>query len=630
MVSTVFETIDDAMAARHRGILLYVRVGGIAVRATEAHIVHDVGGIGQATVYLPKPAPDSLALNATLEVEIGHPGTVRRRFFGYIPAWKRSISNRGHSIRVVAVGQLSYLNYPNREGTSLASTTLKNVFRSLCEQRNVDTYFADETYYPDGSPIILGGNESVDGGDIRFDAETSPHSFLQAVSPLFGYRVHDAPDGAPRLSRVLGIPIPVHATGALNHAQLPGNWIKASANLSVRETPTAAATIFGVFFADDLAFILDGPTINDELTDDNYWYYVRVLNGPTGWVAGRRTNEDFPSVYDVTLSEPVYWYDEGENVRASDWDISREPIVTFVEVYGKSYTELSGGHAEIHSTPDTVPENEYIAPQDYIHKRYTSQYLVTAQQADGARNAKEIELAAPAETFTWKTAGRPDVQPGEIAVLTFPTWGIENVPVWIMRLADDVDDAGGYQHTVTGWAGKGEPLPAGDDCDEIPIATSPRHIGNQTLSWYADPTPNGEEQSISFTNPFDDYSSLKIEGLAHGSNSYNNKTASEGSKIEIWQKPDPALPDSAENELRRIGSVDLPTLDEEVARRRPYGTSNRYWTSFSLPIGGRLKAGAATLKLIAGENPDGHDDYEVKNVTLRACGVGFPDLPGSY
>lgn len=627
MVSTVFESVDAAMAARRRGILLYVRVGGVAVNATEAHGVHDVAGIGQMTVYLPKPAPASLALNTTLEVEIGHPGTVTRRFFGYIPSWGRSLSDRGHTIRVVAVGQLSYLNYADREGTSLPESTLKDVFRSLCEARDVTTYFADETYYPDGDLIYLGGNDAVDGGDVRFDADTSPHSYLQAVAPLFGYRVHDAPDGAPRLSRVSGAPMPQYRDAALTWTHDVGDWIRPRTNINIRTGPGTSYDIIGGIDDTQIAKIIDGPIVNNSGSTGNHWYEFRALNGPTGW-GGTINADGVSNVYAVDMLEPVYWFDEGVNLRSADFDIDRTPIVTYVEQIGRSYTGTDGGNSQIRSIPDAVPENDYIAPQTYIHKRYTSPWILTDRQAEGARNVKEIDLSTPDERFKWTTAGRPDVQPGEICVVTMPTWGILNRPLWITRLADDVDDRSGYVQTYSGWSGGGEALPAGEDCDTIPVATSPRHMGNETLSWYADPSPNGEEDTIHLDNPFEDYSSIRVEGYAHGCNSYYNNKASEGSQIEIWQKPDPAAADSADNELRRIGTVLLPTLNEEASKRRNYASSNRYWTWFSLPIGGRLKFGAFDLKFIAGENPDGRDDYEVKGVYLKVCGVGFPDLPG--
>jgi hypothetical protein len=90
------------------------------------------------------------------------------------------------------------------------------------------------------------------------------------------------------------------------------------------------------------------------------------------------------------------------------------------------------------------------------------------------------------------------------------------------------------------------------------------------------------------------------------------------------------LPAGPTNELRRAGGVDLPTANEESRKRRNYASSNTYWTSFNLPISGSLKVGAAELRIIAGEHtdPDGTDDFEVKDLTLTYCGVGIPDLPG--
>jgi hypothetical protein len=132
-----------------------------------------------------------------------------------------------------------------------------------------------------------------------------------------------------------------------------------------------------------------------------------------------------------------------------------------------------------------------------------------------------------------------------------------------------------------------------------------------------------------------DYSSLRLTGICHGTNSINNRTAITGSKVEIWQLEDPSLPESGSNEERRAGSMELPTTNEEVSRRRNYASSDRYWTPFSLPLPGTLKEGAATLVIVCGESdPEDSDDdpevddFELDDLVLTYCGVGEPTLPG--
>jgi hypothetical protein len=135
---------------------------------------------------------------------------------------------------------------------------------------------------------------------------------------------------------------------------------------------------------------------------------------------------------------------------------------------------------------------------------------------------------------------------------------------------------------------------------------------------------------LPFTVVDADYSSLRLLGKCHGTNSIKNKTSITGSAVEVWQLEDPNLPQSSTNELRRVGSVDLPTADEELSRRRDYASSDHYWQDFSLPLPGSLKAGAAKLVIVCGESDDGEvDDFELKNLTLKTCGVGEPVIAGS-
>jgi hypothetical protein len=156
-------------------------------------------------------------------------------------------------------------------------------------------------------------------------------------------------------------------------------------------------------------------------------------------------------------------------------------------------------------------------------------------------------------------------------------------------------------------------------------------MGTETLSHYKDPSPDSTEFTIDFEVTHADYSSLRLAGRCHGTNSIRNNTPVTGSKIEIWQLPDPSLPEGPTNELRRAGSVELPTVNEELNKRRNYSSSNQFWQSFTLPLSGNLKEGDAEMRIIAGEYSepsDGIDDFEIKDLSLTYCGVGQPTLPG--
>jgi hypothetical protein len=116
----------------------------------------------------------------------------------------------------------------------------------------------------------------------------------------------------------------------------------------------------------------------------------------------------------------------------------------------------------------------------------------------------------------------------------------------------------------------------------------------------------------------------------HGANTTHTNTPVEGSKFEIWQLEDPSIAESGTNELRRVGTIDMPSHPEELSRRRNYGADYRYWQFFRLPMPGNMLEGAAYLHIISGEyDDDTFDDGEVTRLRITYCGVGIPDLPGS-
>lgn len=534
MVMT-FPSVDAAMDARVKAPLLYVRIGGEVVDATEAHCRHGVDQlIGTCTVYCRAPRTAAMTINAEIEVEQGYPGAVRRTFHGFIPSDESVTDLGGHILRIDGVGWASRFTHPERAGIEIEGpVSLKDAFRALCLLRGIPTYHSDDTTYVDGSEILLGGNPQITGGHVRIDNKTSPADWLRRVPPLYGYRAFDSPDGAVRHARVSGIP------------------------------PVSEAA--------------------------------------------------------------VMHYEEGVNCHRLSLRRDRERMVTYWEVLGARYTDVDGGMVQIRSIPDAVPYAEELDPPGYIADTLSSQDIHTDIQAAGVRNALEVDRSELWEDVEWEAAGRPDLQPGDVVTVTGAHHGLTDRRVWLTQI-DQATTSRGYLARMRGWAGAGTPLPAGDDSVTIDI-TIPgdgiAHLGNNTLSWYADPTPDGTELSIPIAVPFSDWTSLRLIGLAHGTNTYgtgNVANPTTGSVIELWQ--------TQEGEEKRVGSLQLPTLDEEYARRRPYGSGDTYWAAFSLPIAGSLEQGSATLKLVAGTNPDGFDDYEVKNLQMVFAGVGQPSLPG--
>lgn len=555
-MSITFADIGDAFTATALPVVLYVRIGDVAVEATEASVRFGVDqAVGTCTVYVPAPRPPSATLNATIEIELGYPGASARRFMGFIPSDESVTDDRGRLVRIEGVGWASRLAYPEAGGIELPGPiSLKEAFRSLCALRGIPTYLADDTTAVDGmTTIMLGGNPAINGGAIRLDDQTAPLDWLQRIAPPYGYRVFDSPDGAVRLARVSGLAQPNDG-----------------------ETP------------------------------------------------------------------PVY--EEGVNCFRLSRQRDLRDMATYIEVKGARYTADDGGTTAIRAIPDEVPYSAELDPPGYRKATVSLQDITTDEQAQWVRQATEIDRAAPLELLGWDAPGRADLQPGNVVTLHAPdTHGVTMTDYWLMSVDEAVDDRG-YTGTYTAWRGAGQALAAGNDCVTTTVTTDVIHAGTETISWYRDPSPDSVRDPyetekdrgdrrwvvlVDITVTDEDYSSLRLTGMAHGTNSINTNTAITGSKVELWQLEDPSLPESGSNERKRVGSVDLPTLDEQRSKRRNYASSDQFWPDFSLPLPGRLKVGAATLAIVCGEDDGEVDDFELKNLRLVMCGVGEPTLPGS-
>jgi hypothetical protein len=638
----VFDDIEQAFTATALPTLLYVRVGGHVVDATEATVRFGVDQpVGTCTVYVQAPRPAVVALNATIEIEMGYPGASARRFIGFIPSDESITDERGKFVRIDGVGWASRLTYPEYAGIELAGPiSLKDAFRSLCALRSIPTYLADDTTATDGATeLVLGGNEAITAGNIRIDADTAPLTWLQRMPPAFGYRVFDSPDGAVRLARVSGLAHPEFASEELTTELTHGDYVVPRTTTNFREAPDTSSDVITGVTVDDL-----GRVISDEQVsaDGFVWMQFTFAGLGAGWCAiASGSTPNFFRQEPVTV--PVL-YEEGVNGLRFTRVRDIRDMATYIEVKGARFTADDGGTTEIRSIPDDVPYSAELDPPGYRKLRVSLQDLVTEQQAQWARNATEVDRAAPYELLTWEYAGRVDLQPGDVVTIHAPTHDVTFEDYWLMSIDESTNERG-YLATYTGWRGAGQALRAGNDCrTETVPGDSVIHAGTQSISWYRDPSPDSVrdpresdkdasdrrwvvELPITVTDA--DYSSLRLTGKCHGTNSINNATAITGSKVEIWQLADPSLPESGSNESKRVGSMDLPTTDEERSKRRTYASSDQFWTAFSLPISGQLKVGAATLVIVCGEEEDEVDDFELKDLRLTYCGVGEPALPGS-
>ena len=622
---------------------LYVRIGDEPVRATEAHTVHDVDQpVGTCRVMLALPRLEALQIGANIEVEMGHPGTVGRVFLGFVPDDDASITDTEQTVTVNGEGWGAFLRDEDAYGLLFnGPVSLKDVFRGVCESRFVPTYLADETTLPDGSQIMLGGNEQVDGGDVVIDDRSSPGSFLSRTAQLFGYRTYDIPNATHRLSRVSGLPNPQFEGGELTIELATGDYVQATSTLNLRTGPGTGFEAIAALANGGYGRI-DSDT--DVIADGFRWRKIRAFGAPTAWVAITSFAGE-PRFLRVTPTQPIHWVTEGVNAYRFDHQRSSKEMRTYFDVRGARYTDpVDGGPVEIRSIPNVVPSAPELRPLGYRIERFSDQALVTTELAEGCRACLEVDQSALYERHGWEQHGNPEMMPGQIAVVTSATLGIWNALRWIMRVEHDfTSDA--FTTTVEGWAGGGVALPAGDDCRTETVTNDTIHAGTETLSHYRDPSPDSVRDpretdketkdrrwvvEIPFTVSYADYSSLKLTGICHGSNSIKNKTAITGSQIEVWQLEDPAAAESGTNEFKRVGTMELPTANEELSKKRNYSSTDRFWTPFSLPLPGSLKLGAATLVIVCGESKDGEiDDFEVGRLRLIYCGVGIPALPGS-
>jgi hypothetical protein len=301
-----------------------------------------------------------------------------------------------------------------------------------------------------------------------------------------------------------------------------------------------------------------------------------------------------------------------------------EGLVNYWEVLGARYTDSDGVPVAIRSIPLEVPHDPILADiwgEGWARAERSGDILDTVALADIARNVAEIDHSEPQARVRWQTHGAPYLMPGNTVEVVSDTIGISGLQ-WLMRVEHTLD-SGGFHTTCEGWRGAGEALPAGADCVVTPVPGGPWHVGDENVPWYAVPNPNsGRQVTIPFTVA-EYYSSIAVYGLAHGSNSYQlggvNADA-EVSRFEIWQFGE------------RVGTGNLPVLAENYSKRLPYGAGDTHWSRIVIPITGSLEPGTAELRILSGEDrrlpaSTKWDDFEVKSLTLRTCGVGEPRLP---
>lgn len=146
------------------------------------------------------------------------------------------------------------------------------------------------------------------------------------------------------------------------------------------------------------------------------------------------------------------------------------------------------------------------------------------------------------------------------------------------------------------------------------VQTAARHIGNDTIAWYADTTGDGTTVSVTKT-PTVDSSFVWVVGRLHGTNDYptslDDKKIKQWSRVEVWQAG------------AKLGFANFPSSSEQYSSMLPY-SSDSNWTDFELFISAAIVAadGDITFKFISGQKPGTtlYDEYEVKVVTWQTAG----------
>lgn len=346
-------------------------------------------------------------------------------------------------------------------------------------------------------------------------------------------------------------------------------------------------------------------------------YGYRLYDRPDGTVRLSR-------VSGLPTGTPVATFTEGENIFSVTRSEDTASINNYVIAEGAKFTDSNGIVVQIRNVPAFVPFNPDLNPPGYRVKVIRDAWIQNDDNAECVRAIEEIDNSTRRYAETWETWGSPNIQPGDrvriISPSTNPNSATDNLR-WVLSVDHTITDRGWFT-TIQAWAGAGSALPEANDCATMTLGGgSTYHIGDQTRSNFQNPTPVGKEQVFPFTVA-NTYTSLSVHGLIHGSNhgsiTSSTNTPRNLSRVETWQGG------------VRVSSVDLPTYFDSLSIS--YASPPTNWEPLHLPLPGSLAAGSAELRFIAGEGVDlqtgqEYDDYEVRGLTIRTCGIGSPVLP---
>lgn len=373
------------------------------------------------------------------------------------------------------------------------------------------------------------------------------------------------------------------------------------------------------------------PNVDDGLitisNSNGYLSYARSITEPFKYyvyddIQGTvRTSR----VSGLPNTAPIVNFIESDNIIESQQDYSIDDIVNYWEVIGQTYEDSIGRSIPIRAIPASVPADSRIPVNDGVrYQQYRNNIIDTQQLAEIVRNGLEIDSLGPDEPVRWTSVAVPNVSPGDVVSMESTTLGIDTL-LWV-RGVDVSCDENGLIATYEGWAGGGRSLPAGVDRITIPIQDGAVHMGDENLSWYAHPAPQGLEMSWDFTIP-KRATAVNVVFRVHGSNSQfigGKNEDLEVSKFELWKLP---IVDPEEDKAYSSGN--LPILNEDYALRLKYATDDTKWSDGAIALKGFDEEQVdVRLKLISGKNADAsggpQDDFEIKNMYVEIYGTVEP------
>ena len=360
----------------------------------------------------------------------------------------------------------------------------------------------------------------------------------------------------------------------------------------------------------------DGKVIIPRRTSPLTWidrmcrhFGFRIFDTPSGEVRVQR-------ISGTPTGAPVATYAEGVNAFSMERTRDLKPMVTYWVVEGATYTDDDGVSIPIRSLPASVPYDPLLNPPGYRADRISENAIHSFGNAEAVRMVAETDHGAPYRELRWEAVGDAWRQPGDIVRVESESFG-ESGNHWLMGVRSRLESPGGYVTNFDAWSGGGQPLSSVSDLIRIPIGAGPWHVGDEYLSHYAKPSPNGTTITLPFTVP-DEFVSLAVTGRGHGVNSFlidGANTDSTVSKVEVWQNGE------------SVGSAEMPVMPENLLLRLDY-RQDRHWEAFRMPVPGRLEPGQAELRFVSGEDSrGGTDDFEIKDVVLELRGAGQTTLP---